>query len=111
MIVLALLLTLLAASPEPLKPGDHTRTLEVDRRTRSYLVHIPKSYESISGTELSSVEHSLRACVKANGCKEEPATVEIPDKAKDGTKSKSPGSYDTRHCSSTSRFFRHFGQK
>jgi hypothetical protein len=32
-----------------------------------------------------SVEHSLRAWVRANGCREEPATEALPDKASDGT--------------------------
>jgi polyhydroxybutyrate depolymerase len=30
---------------DPLGPGDHTRSLDVDKRTRSYLVHVPKSYD------------------------------------------------------------------
>jgi polyhydroxybutyrate depolymerase len=29
------------AAQSPLKPGDYTRTLQVDGRTRSYIVHIP----------------------------------------------------------------------
>jgi polyhydroxybutyrate depolymerase len=41
---------------------------------------------SLSRTDFYSVDHSLRAWVKANGCKEEPAIEELPDKAKDGTK-------------------------
>jgi polyhydroxybutyrate depolymerase len=40
-----ILLTLLAAGDEPLAPGDHTRSLDVDKRTRTYLVHVPKSYD------------------------------------------------------------------
>ena len=39
-----LAVTLLAADPM-LKPGDHTRTLKVDGRDRSYLVHVPKKYD------------------------------------------------------------------
>jgi polyhydroxybutyrate depolymerase len=42
-------LTLLAAGDDPLTPGDHTRSLEVDRRTRTYLVHVPKSYDGKKG--------------------------------------------------------------
>ncbi len=38
-------LSLLAAGADALKPGDHTRTLDVDRRPRTYLVHVPKSYD------------------------------------------------------------------
>jgi polyhydroxybutyrate depolymerase len=45
-----------------------------------------KGAKSLSGTEFHSVEHLIRALVKANGCKEEPARVELPDNAKDGTK-------------------------
>lgn len=42
--------------------------------------------KGVSGTDFYSVEHSIKACIKANGCKDEPKTVEIPDKANDGTK-------------------------
>jgi polyhydroxybutyrate depolymerase len=45
-----------------------------------------KGDKSISGTDFYSVDHSIRSRVKANGCKEEPATEALPDKAKDGTK-------------------------
>ena len=38
-----LLATLFVAAP--LAPGDHTRTLEHDGRTRSYLVHVPPKYD------------------------------------------------------------------
>lgn len=44
-----------------------------------------KGEKSLSGTNFYSVEHSIRAWMKANGCKEEPTTEELPDKAKDGT--------------------------
>lgn len=42
--------------------------------------------KSRSGTDFYSVEHSIRAWVKANGCKEEPATEQLPEKVADGTK-------------------------
>lgn len=42
--------------------------------------------KGVSGTDFYSVDHSIKAWVKANGCKDEPKTVEIPDTAKDGTK-------------------------
>jgi polyhydroxybutyrate depolymerase len=45
MIRIAVLVSCLAAAQGPLPPGDHIRTLEVDQRSRSYLVHIPKSYD------------------------------------------------------------------
>src|SRR5204863_8711576 len=44
-----------------------------------------KGEQSVSGTDFYSVDHSIRAWVKANGCQEEPAVVELPDTAKDGT--------------------------
>jgi len=40
----ALLLPILLAA-EPLGPGDHLRTLEVDGRSRSYYVHVPPKYD------------------------------------------------------------------
>ena len=40
----AILLALLAAEPQ-LAPGDHTRTIEHGERTRSYIVHVPPSYD------------------------------------------------------------------
>ena len=33
------------AQPEPLAPGDHTRTLMMGEQQRTYLVHIPKGYD------------------------------------------------------------------
>ena len=39
------LLTLLARPAPPLEPGDHVRTLEVDKLTRSYRVHVPSTYK------------------------------------------------------------------
>jgi len=38
-----------------------------------------------SGTDFYSVDHSIKAWVNANGCKDEPVTTNIADKAKDGT--------------------------
>lgn len=31
--------------PDPLGPGDHTRTLMMDEQKRIYLVHVPKGYD------------------------------------------------------------------
>jgi polyhydroxybutyrate depolymerase len=45
-----------------------------------------KGEKSLSGTNFYSVEHSIKAWIKANGCKDEPVTVELPDRAKDGTR-------------------------
>jgi len=44
-----------------------------------------KGARSLSQANFFSVDHSIRAWVKANGCKDEPATVKLPDKAKEGT--------------------------
>jgi polyhydroxybutyrate depolymerase len=45
-----------------------------------------KGRKSISGTNFYSVEHSVHAWVKADSCPEEPKEVNLPDKARDGTK-------------------------
>ncbi len=42
---LAILLMLLAGEPAALRPGDHSRSLEVDGRNRAYLVHVPPQYD------------------------------------------------------------------
>lgn len=39
----------------------------------------------ISGTEFYSVEHSIQAWVKSNGCNQEPVITKFPDTANDGT--------------------------
>lgn len=41
--------------------------------------------KGLSGTEFYSVDHSIQAWVKANGCDKEPVVTTIPDTAKDGT--------------------------
>jgi polyhydroxybutyrate depolymerase len=41
-VVLTVLLTVAAGE---IHPGDHTRSIPVDRRTRTYLVHVPPSYD------------------------------------------------------------------
>ncbi len=45
-----------------------------------------KGAKSISGTNFYSVEHSIQAWVKANGCEKEPVVTNLPDTATDGTK-------------------------
>ena len=42
---LAILLMLLAGEPAALRPGDHSRSLEVDGGNRAYLVHVPPQYD------------------------------------------------------------------
>ena len=34
-----------AAQPDPLGPGDHTRSLMMGEQKRSYLIHVPKGYD------------------------------------------------------------------
>ena len=41
--------------------------------------------KGLSGTEFYSVDHSIQAWVKANGCDKEPVVTTMPDTAKDGT--------------------------
>jgi polyhydroxybutyrate depolymerase len=45
-----------------------------------------KGTKSLSSTDFYSVEHSIQAWVKVNGCKEQPTTEQLPGKLKDGTK-------------------------
>ena len=40
-----------------LTPGDHTRSLEVDHRTRTYFVHIPPKHDSKKPTPVVVVYH------------------------------------------------------
>ena len=47
----------LAANTDSLAPGNHTRTLQVDGRERSYLVHVPPSYDSTQHTPVVLVLH------------------------------------------------------
>lgn len=51
------LLSLAASATDSLKPGNHTRSLEVDRRSRTYLVHVPKSYDGARPVPLVLVFH------------------------------------------------------
>jgi poly(3-hydroxybutyrate) depolymerase len=50
------ILALMATSTD-LTPGDHTRTIDVDRRTRTYLVHIPPKYDPKKPTPVVLVFH------------------------------------------------------
>lgn len=42
--------------------------------------------KGLSGTEFYSVDHSIQAWVKANGCEKLPVVTKLPDTAKDGTR-------------------------
>lgn len=42
--------------------------------------------KSVTGHPHRSVEHSIRAWVRANGCREEPAVEVLPDRTRDGTR-------------------------
>ena len=48
MVWTCLFLALSAAAGKRLEPGDHTRELEVDGRTRRYVVHVPSA--KVAGT-------------------------------------------------------------
>ena len=41
----------------PLGPGDHTRTLQVDGRSRNYIVHVPPKYDPKQPTPVVLVFH------------------------------------------------------
>lgn len=55
---------------DPLIPGDHTRTLEHDGRTRTYIVHVPPKYDPKQPTPVvlafhgggSNAEQMVRFC-------------------------------------------------
>jgi polyhydroxybutyrate depolymerase len=57
MIALYALLLLTVPGVDPLGPGDHTRTLTVGERKRSYLVHIPPQYNSKKPTPVVLAFH------------------------------------------------------
>src|SRR5438445_11884944 len=40
------LAALLAVGADPLGPGDHDRTVKVGEQERSYVLHVPKSYDA-----------------------------------------------------------------
>ena len=46
-----------ATQPGPLTPGDHRRTLTVDGRRRSYLVHVPPGYDGSAPTPVVLAFH------------------------------------------------------
>ena len=45
MTILHALLLMTACGADPLGPGDHTRILKVEKRERTYLAHVPNSYD------------------------------------------------------------------
>ena len=53
-VVLCLTVTLAADS---LGPGDHSRELVVDGRERSYLIHVPRQYDSKNPTPVILAFH------------------------------------------------------
>ena len=60
----------MTAADDPLRPGGHTRSLEVHKRTRTYLVYVPKSYDATNPVPLilafhgggSNAEQMVRFC-------------------------------------------------
>lgn len=57
MICTGIFVAVLAAVPAQLQAGDHSRSIEVDQRTRTYLVHIPKSYDGSKSYPIVLVFH------------------------------------------------------
>ena len=53
----SLLMALTLFSADPLGPGNHTRSIEVDGRSRSCLVHVPKGYKADQPTPVVLVFH------------------------------------------------------
>ena len=51
------LVALLTIGGNPLAPGDHTRTLQVDGRERSYLVHVPPKFDPKKPTPVVLIFH------------------------------------------------------
>jgi polyhydroxybutyrate depolymerase len=54
---LAGLIAVPAFATDTLGPGDHTRTIEVDGRNRSYIVHVPEKYDPTTPTPVVLVFH------------------------------------------------------
>ena len=54
---LMILLSFVLGAADPLAPGDQTRTLQVDNRTRSYLVHVPPKYDPKKPTPIVLILH------------------------------------------------------
>jgi polyhydroxybutyrate depolymerase len=45
MVTFLFVVATMAQSEKQLTPGDHNRSLVVDRRERSYIVHVPRGYD------------------------------------------------------------------
>ena len=64
------MLAILMAQPAPLGPGDHTRIIEVDKRSRTCLVHVPPKYDPKKPTPVvlafhgggSNAEQMIKFC-------------------------------------------------
>ncbi len=59
MTVLHSLLLVAILGADPLGSGDHTRTLTVDRRERSFLVHVPSKYDPKKPTPVVLALHGM----------------------------------------------------
>jgi polyhydroxybutyrate depolymerase len=57
-------LALVVGVPEALGPGDHLRTLEIDRQKRTYRVHVPASYDSRKATPVVLALHGATMSAK-----------------------------------------------
>ena len=54
---LSTLLGVVLLAAESLGPGDHVRSLEVDGKARSYLVHVPPQYDASEATPVVLAFH------------------------------------------------------
>jgi len=57
MLMILILLATMTQSANQLAPGNHTRSLVVDRRERSYLVHVPRDYDGSKPVPVVLVFH------------------------------------------------------
>src|SRR5437879_1570747 len=57
MLLLLTLLPFMPTNTDTLNPGDHTRFLQVDKRTRTYLVHVPPNYDPKKPTPVVLAYH------------------------------------------------------
>src|SRR5438309_1727711 len=54
---LILIAALTVGQPEPLGPGDHTRTITVDGLKRKHLIHVPPKYDAKKPTAVVLALH------------------------------------------------------
>jgi polyhydroxybutyrate depolymerase len=57
-------LVVVVAQSEPLGPGDHLRSLEVDKQKRTFWVHVPAKYEAMKETPVVLALHGATMSAK-----------------------------------------------